>query len=149
MLSRSHRIRHTTSAERAAKRQRRENNRAFRANLVLVLAGREPTVEPELAVDLNFLAFVHTLPCCAEGLPGHNCRGEIEADHIGERGYGAKCIDRESIPLAKGCHDDRHASEGPFSLDLWTFDERRAWLDARIADTQAAYAAHLAGPAPP
>jgi hypothetical protein len=87
-----------------------------------------------------FLGFVRTLPCCAPGAP-RDCAGWMEANHAGRRGVGQRSHDEEAIPLCSEHHRwagwTNHL--GPFQG--WTRDERRAWADERIAETQMLWAA--------
>lgn len=53
-------------------------------------------------LDPKFLKFVRTQPCSVPG-----CKSEfkvIEASHVGIRGLGQKCSDRESLPLCAAHH---------------------------------------------
>jgi hypothetical protein len=88
------------------------------------------------------LLAVKRLPCCAPGAPV-GCEGVIEADHVGRRGVGQKCDDRETIPLCTRHHAERHALAGPFR----GFDRERmrAWLSAQLKETQTTVTGVLAG----
>lgn len=54
------------------------------------------------------MAWIRTLSCSVRGCA---CR-DVEAAHVGQRGYGQKCHDREAIPLC----GIRHHREGPASV---------------------------------
>lgn len=92
--------------------------------------------------DPAYLAFVRTLPCAAIGVPGHRCRGRIEADHQGDRPAGRKAHDRTAVPLCTLAHRQRADFAGPFRD--WDQARMRAWLAGAIAATQSAYRFHLA-----
>jgi hypothetical protein len=82
--------------------------------------------------DVPYMLAVKQLPCCARLLA--DCSLAIEADHAGVRPAGRKCSDRETIPLCSYHHICRTDRVGPFRD--WSRAAMRAWLDARIADTQ-------------
>lgn len=55
-------------------------------------------------IDPAFLKFVRTQPCSVPGCkPGFKA-GPIEAAHVGSRGIGQKCSDRDVIPLCARLH---------------------------------------------
>lgn len=89
-----------------------------------------------------YLAWIHTQPCCAVGLPGHACGGRIEADHAGERPLGRKADDDTCIAICSQGHRERTDHSGPFKH--WSRDEMRAWLDGQIAAHRAKYHAPTA-----
>jgi hypothetical protein len=96
--------------------------------------------------DEAWLAEVRKLPCCAPKWPPSLCSGAVEADHVGRRGLGQKCSDRETIPLCNGHHEDRDGRDGnrgPFAG--WNPERLRTWLNERIAETQVTVTAALAG----
>jgi hypothetical protein len=96
--------------------------------------------------DVPYMLAVKQLPCCARLLADldrfgarrmtsiADCSLAIEADHAGVRPAGRKCSDRETIPLCSYHHICRTDRVGPFRD--WSRAAMRAWLDARIADTQ-------------
>lgn len=92
--------------------------------------------------DRAWLMAVKRQPCAAPGAP-EGCEGVIEADHVGRRGVGQKCSDRETIPLCSRHHAERHALAGPFR----GFDRERMrdWLAERLEETRTTVVAHLAG----
>ncbi len=85
------------------------------------------------------LDWVHYEPCIGIGrIPGHVCRGRIEAAHEGRKpGMGMKCPDDETVPMDTGLHHDWTNHRGHFAG--WTRAERRAWMDPIIAETHARY----------
>lgn len=98
--------------------------------------------------DLAFLGWVKLQRCLVALHTGLavSCAGPIEADHAGDRGYGEKCPDSESIPLCRAHHRARTDSRGFFALAMWPGETdanrklaRREWIDARIAETQLRY----------
>ena len=110
--------------------------------------------------DAKFLAWIHRQPCLLAGVcyaakRGHiydACEGiwkgskpqGVEADHAGRRGMSRKSHDDESLPFCPKHHRDRTELTGFFSPDRMSREERRAWLDERIAETQRRYAEALA-----
>lgn len=56
-----------------------------------------------LVVDDAYRKFVRTQPCACCGT-----RAYVEAAHVGVRGLGSKCSDRECLPLCRW-----HHTEGP------------------------------------
>lgn len=88
--------------------------------------------------DLEYLAAVRTLPCCVCGQPA-------EPHHAGRRpGEGLKCHDRETIPMCRLHHQAIERDQWPFKG--WIKQQRFAWVDLRIAETQARCAAILGRP---
>ena len=85
---------------------------------------REEPRRSEREHNANYLAWVHTQPCCAVGLPGHVCGGRIEADHAGERPLGRKADDDTCIAICSQGHRERTDFSGPFKT--WSRDEMRA-----------------------
>lgn len=120
---------------------------AFFTRLALERGGRvnprrEEPRRSERVRDRLYLAWIHTQPCCAVGLPGHVCGGRIEADHAGERPLGRKADDHTCIALCSQGHRERTDHSGPFKH--WSRDEMRAWLDGQIAAHRAKYHAPTA-----
>ncbi len=88
--------------------------------------------------DEAWLAEVRKLACAACFNPG-----PCEPDHVGRRGLGQKCSDRETIPLCARCHRDRHDCRGFFAgreRDWWAW-----WLGKALKETGVAVTAQLAG----
>lgn len=90
--------------------------------------------------DVAYMLAVKALPCCAPRSPLDLCAGPVEADHAGVRPLGRKCSDHETIPLCAWHHIARHDRLGSFLG--WSRAQVRAWLNRRIAETQALLA-HL------
>lgn len=74
------------------------------------------------AKDSGYLKWLHTLPCAACAQLQEDVRvsglrvtirqaSRTEAAHVGDRGLGQKCNDRESIPLCV-----EHHREGPSAI---------------------------------
>jgi hypothetical protein len=62
------------------------------------------------------------------------CQGRIEADHAGERPFGQKCPDSETIPMCQKHHRERTDLRGAFKG--WSAQAMRVWCDFVIAETQ-------------
>ena len=91
------------------------------------------------AHDTEYMLWVKTLCCCA---PVHCCRGVVQAHHAGKRpGMRLKAPDDTCIPLCPQAHRDLHSQAGPFRE--MTGSELRQWQNARIEETQAAWARHI------
>lgn len=95
---------------------------------------REEPRRSSRTIDVQYLARVRTLPCCADGLPGHVCRGRIVAHHAGRHAAGMKCSDLETIPICDAGHRELHDHTGCFRD--FTGEEVRSWEDGQIAVTQ-------------
>jgi len=66
-----------------------------------------------------------------------NCSGRVQADHMGERGHGAKSHDRETVPMCKSHHDQRTNGCGVSgTFRFWTKSEMRAFREWAIERTQ-------------
>ena len=85
----------------------------------------------------EFLDHVRRLPCCARG----EHFGHTEAHHAGSRGLGQRASDMTAIPLCTGHHRAWHDCNGVFRG--WSKDQRREWVEARIAETRASYGREL------
>ena len=88
----------------------------------------------------EYLAHVRGRRCCA---PSSHF-GSVEAHHAGARGLGQRASDMTAIPLCTLHHRDWHDCNGVFRG--WSKEQRRAWAEARIAETQANYSRSLALP---
>lgn len=139
-------IRRTTAAERNERRQRAEDKKALHANLALVRAGGEPTIEPEVAVDGHYLAWLREQRCgvrVAFGAAAGPCMLPIDPEHKREGvGMGRRAPDVWAWACCRGHHDDRHDGRGIFA----TLDraDLRTFIRMQIAMYRAAFTAHLA-----
>lgn len=88
-----------------------KSNKALR-RLWRVQKGRWP------AEDQNYLAWIRMQPCAVCGVFR---LGLIQAAHVGFRGAGQKCSDREAIPLCRK-HHERGELESHHTLG------KRFWL---------------------
>jgi hypothetical protein len=97
------------------------------------------------------MGFVAELPCVGVNFrtPNggriallHRCEGRIEVCHEGRtgKGIGTRCPDSETIPMCTWLHRQWTEHRGWFAG--WTKETRRAWADARIAETTALYLSH-------
>lgn len=66
--------------------------------------------------DSAFLAFIRSLPCVI-------CRRtfRVEAAHVGQRGLGQKCSDRETIPLCAFHHREGKHAHHRLGKNFWTY----------------------------
>lgn len=91
--------------------------------------------------DRAYLLWVKSLPCAASGLDP-NCEGVVEAAHMGARGLGQKCSDREAGPLCVR----HHRAPGVAVLHPWidwSKAERTEWFQQVIENTLAIWGAGL------
>ena len=95
--------------------------------------------------DLAYLRAVKTFPCVVPELIHEHwrtpCSGPVEADHVGRRGLGQKCPDRESASLCRGHHRERTHHYGTFAdydpASMRTFcDHAMALTASRIAERE-------------
>lgn len=73
---------------------------------------KKPNLDP--ARDLSYLRWIRTLPCAVCDLTRW-----IEAAHIGERGLGRKCPDRQTIPLCPFHHRTGPTSHHALGRRFW------------------------------
>jgi hypothetical protein len=85
--------------------------------------------------DVDWMAVVRTMTCCARSIDGHVCEGPIEADHAGSRPAGRKANDDTTIPLCRRAHRERTDFSGIFRS--WDKERMRAWLAEQVERTQA------------
>lgn len=73
-------------------------------------------------LDPQYLAFVRSLPCIVCAREGCKQVSPTEAAHVGERGLGQKCSDREAVPLCGLAHH-REGSESQHKLGkkFWAY----------------------------
>jgi len=103
--------------------------------------------------DPEYMAKVRRLPCIVrvvqemsdderERLPFRFtkvtlCSGRMQADHMGERGYGTKSHDRETGPACKSHHGERTDGCGVRGcFKGWSKSEMRTFCDWAITRTQ-------------
>lgn len=71
-----------------------------------------------------------------------SCSGPTDPDHKRQGvGAGKRASDRDAWPVCRRHHDDRHALTGVFKG--WTREQMREFIDARIAEANAAYELHI------
>lgn len=149
MLSRSTRIKPTTAADRAARRQRAEDKRAVLANIGAVLRGAEPTITATQAVDEPRKAWCREQRCAIARVLGRaagRCWGPVDPNHNRHGvGMGVTDTDDQIWPICRGHHRQWHDRTGYADMSL---DEQRDFEAARIAEAQADYAAYRASLAP-
>lgn len=67
---------------------------------------------------IDYMLWIKTNPCMCCGVK----RG-IEAAHCGDRAYGQKCDDRETLPLCKEDHTEGKHSHHKDAKNFWEFWE--------------------------
>ena len=73
--------------------------------------------------DKKYLAWVREQPCIFDG---HDpCEGDVEAHHVTGAGLSLKAPDRNTMPLCRKHHRQRHDHKGPFHD--WSKAKRKAW----------------------
>lgn len=73
--------------------------------------------------DLKYLRWLRGQSCA---IPG--CSAAIvEAAHIGPRGYGSRCADREAIPLCPGHHRTRRDAQHVLGKLFWAHHGLDRW----------------------
>jgi uncharacterized Zn finger protein (UPF0148 family) len=95
-------------------------------------ARKYQVISPE---DIERLAWLRTLPCCA---PGHeNCPGPVGVHHDTQhRAKGKKSPHSRGMPMCTDSHVfGFHANAGPFKG--WKKAQLRAWQDEQVAKYQA------------
>lgn len=108
--------------------------------------------------DLAFMGWTKQQPCmvrvmppqfftsspAARTRPATPCYGEVEADHMGDRGLGQKADDTTTVPMCTGHHAERTDHRGAFRT--LNREEVRTWRALAIAHTQAEWAARSQQP---
>ena len=74
---------------------------------------KAPRVDPRK--DAAYLRWLRTLPCLVCGITVR-----IEAAHVGERGLGQKCPDRQAVPLCELHHRLGPHSHHTIGRKFWT-----------------------------
>jgi hypothetical protein len=85
--------------------------------------------------ELEYMARVRELECCALGMPGHDsCPDWPIVHHAGQHGYGFKSPHTETIRLCNTAHVELHGHTG--WVKHMTGEEIRAWEDEWVRHTQ-------------
>lgn len=66
--------------------------------------------------DSAYLRWVRTMPCIVCG-----SMDWVEAAHVGQRGLGQKCPDKEALPLCEAHHRTGPRSHHVLGRNFWTF----------------------------
>jgi hypothetical protein len=100
--------------------------------------------------DLPHLRKVKSFPCVVPELISSDpnftgrtpCSGPVQADHVGRRGFGQKCSDRETMSICRRHHGERTDFRGTFKL----YDQgmMRGFLDDGLRLTEQRIAAREA-----
>lgn len=67
-----------------------------------------------LVLDPQYLAFIRKQPCICCGT-----RKYVEAAHVGVRGLGARCSDREVLPLCSAHHVQGPEAQHVLGKSFW------------------------------
>jgi len=75
---------------------------------------------PRVRRDLNprYLDWLRQQRCM---LASAHCNGAIEAAHVGDRGLGQKCADREAVPLCAAHHRTGPGAHHVLGKKFWMF----------------------------
>jgi hypothetical protein len=89
--------------------------------------------------DKKRLAWIHTFPCI---VPECHAR-DVEADHVGARGFGTKCGDDETLPICSAHHRTGRDARHVLGRNFW----RHHGLDrdSLLAEYHERYRAFLNG----
>ncbi len=93
-------------------------------------------------IDEDYKAFIAAQRCCICALYNHGDQAQLtptEVAHVGVRGLGQKCSDRETIPLC--AYDHREGSNSHHVLGKAFWAHHGLDRDKLIAKYQEAYAA--------
>ncbi len=71
--------------------------------------------------DPAYLDFIRGHQCCACKMWGASQSTPTEAAHVGERGLGQKCSDREAIPLCATHHRTGALAQHVLGKKFWAF----------------------------
>jgi len=71
--------------------------------------------------DPEYLNWIRTLPCLVCALFKRLQFGCTEAAHVGQRGLGQKCSDREAIPLCRLHHREGEHAHHRLGKRFWVF----------------------------
>ena len=71
--------------------------------------------------DPQYLNFIRSLPCLICAMLHRRQSGRTEAAHIGQRGLGQKCSDRETAPLCQLHHREGEHAHHRLGKRFWTF----------------------------
>lgn len=85
--------------------------------------------------DPKYLRWVRSQPCAIPGCTS----GFIESAHIGPRGFGVRCDDRQAIPLCAGHHRTRRDAHHVLGKQFWEYHGIDRW--GLISKYNAAYRA--------
>jgi hypothetical protein len=102
---------------------------------------------PEGHDDPDYIDFLHSLDCRVAVHLGSRrfCDGPMTAAHVGDRGVGQKCPDRQSVSLcyAHGVTDAHFFGRGSDGkrgfFAAMTKEQRRDWYGEQVAACNSAY----------
>lgn len=78
-------------------------------------------------LDPQYLAWLRRQACAID-----NCqRRDIEAAHVGPRGYGARCHDAQAIPLCSRHHRTGKDAQHVLGRGFWGFHALDRWETIR------------------
>lgn len=82
---------------------------------------REPRAAVIALSDPDYLDWIRSLPCLICAKLNRPQFGRTEAAHVGMRGLGQKCSDRETIPLCACHHRTGEHAHHVLGKRFWTF----------------------------
>lgn len=71
--------------------------------------------------DPKYLRWIRSQPCAVCGSV------YTEAAHVGPRGFGIRCNDRETIPLCPGHHRTRRDAHHVLGKQFWEYHGLNRW----------------------
>lgn len=108
----------------------------------LTKPSRKRSVPPRRGrlIDIPYRKFIRSLGCviCRDSVPVNVQSSVTECAHIGERGLGQKCSDRETAPFCAWHHRIGPESHHRLGKGFWT--HHNIDKDNLIASLQALYA---------
>lgn len=72
-------------------------------------------------VDRSYREFIASLPCCVCEKWGTKQDARTEAAHVGVRGIGQKCSDRDTLPICGRHHRNGRFSHHVMGKGFWEF----------------------------
>ncbi len=90
-------------------------------------------------IDEAYKSWIREQPCCICYARSQDQKTHTESAHVGDRGLGQKCSDRETLPICEFHHTAGSFAHHKLGVHFWTFHSLDR--DKLIAKYQEAYAA--------